>query len=217
MTVDRHWTALREASKETFGIVSTEQAARYGVAVEQLEAAAAREQVWKTPDELWVVEDVDIFRIEDWAAAWLSIDLHTPITQRRHSPESVVSHQSAAMVRNLGTITTDYLILTALHPLPRTPKIVWEVAGDPGLAGRDWDLVDGLPVSTPSRIITDLAAANGVDGSHLGTVLATILDEKLLAADEVGELMRPYLHRWTQHPELGPGYVIELLINSSYG
>ena len=212
MINDPSWTALREASKETFGIVSTEQAARYGVAVERLEAAAAREEVWKTPDELWIVEDVDIFRIEDWAAAWLAIDLATPISQRRANPESFVSHQSAAMILSIGDVTTRDFMLTVAQPLPWVPAIVRQMVGSLGRQGVDWELVDGLPVATPSRIITDLAAARSVDGSHLGTVLFDVMSAGLLTSAEVGELMRPYLHFWCQQPELGPDHVIDLLI-----
>lgn len=217
MVDDQAWSALRAASRESFGVVSTEQAADFGVTVDALVDAALADKVWKTPDGLWVIEDVGIFHIEDWAAAWLAIDLHTPISQRRTNPESIISHQSAAMIRNLGTITTDFLIVTSPHTLTAAPAIIRHTVGEVGLHGQDWDLVDGLPVASPARIVADLAAADGVDGSHLGTVLATIVDEQLLTVDEVGELLRPHLHRWSQHPELGPGYVIDLLVNSAYG
>ncbi|MCK0439960.1 hypothetical protein MUG78_10950 [Gordonia alkaliphila] len=217
MINNRPWTALREASKETFGIVSTEQSARYGIAVEQLEAAAARGEVWKTPDELWIVEDVDIFRIEDWAAAWLAIDLDTPISLRRANPESFVSHQSAAMILSIGDVTTRDFMLTVAQPLPWVPAIVRQMVGALGRQGVDWELVDGLPVATPARIVADLAAARSVDGSHLGTVLYDILAEQLLTADELAEIMRPYLHFWSHQPELGPHYVMDLLIASFRG
>lgn len=217
MVDDHAWAYLCAQSRDTFGMVTVTQAQSADIGEKDLEQAAAAGLAWRTPDRLWVVDDVGIFQIEDLAAAWLAIDPDTPITARRQSPETIITHQSAAVIRDLGDITTDYLTVTTPNLRSNTPTMVRQHIGELGVLNVDWDLVEGLPVATPARIITDLAGHRGVDGSHLGAVLATTLDDNLLSPEQITELLGPHAWRWTDHPERGGRYVMDMLIASAFG
>ena len=64
-----------------------------------------------------------------------------------------------------------------------------------GDRGRDWDLVDGLPVTTPARTVAELLLTHG-DGGHLGTALHTCLTESLVDADELIAVCDRAAPRW---------------------
>ena len=59
----------------------------------------------------------------------------------------------------------------------------------------DWDLVDGLPVTTPARTVADLLFTHG-DGGHIGTALHTCLSESLVDADELIAVCDRAAPRW---------------------
>lgn len=214
---DTAWAQLRAASRDTFGIVTLAQAAAVGISLADLHAAVEEKGLWQSPDGLWVVEDLNIFHIEDWAAAWLAIDLDTDIGHRRRDPESVICRQSAAIIRNLGDFPAEQLQVSTPTRLRSVPTVVEQTVEPIGEYGHDWDLVFGLPVATPGRIVADLAASGGLSGSHLGAVLGDILDEQLMTRPQLGQRLAPYLHLWSIQSDPDPDYVIDLLISSAFG
>lgn len=107
---------------------------------------------------------------QEWAAQWLALRPNADIETRRASPDCIISHESAAVIRGLGTFVAPPLCLTGPRAIRVKSDTVRTYRRDIGLRGKDWDLVDGLPVALPQRIIADLARK----GVHRSEQLAVI-------------------------------------------
>jgi hypothetical protein len=206
---------LRDLSRSQFGLVTTEQAHSHGITTTQLTVAAEEGRVWPVTDAVWAVADAgDKHDFEDWAATWLTVNTTTPVRDRQLNPDALITHESAAVIRDLGTVNTYELTLTMPqppnHPISRTRF----VKGLIGSNGEDWTLVDGLPVASPARIIRDLAA-DSIDGSHLGTVIDDCLTRELLTVNDIATIIGRHAHRWTGNHTTDPHDVIDLLTSGS--
>ncbi|UOT07805.1 hypothetical protein MPY17_32260 [Rhodococcus opacus] len=78
------------------------------------------------------------------------------------------------------------------------------------LSREDWQLVDGLPVTTPVRTIADLAAA-GTDAGHLASVIRDALTRGLATVEEVVAVLAPYAFDYGHRALDGQGF-LEVLI-----
>lgn len=131
----------------------------------------------------------------DWAAQWLALQPAADIDDRRQQPDALVSHSAAAQLLGLGTITATGLELSAPHRINvRDPQVrTWR--RDIGQRGRDWELVDGLPVTTPLRTLADLLDSHG-DGGHLGTAIHTCLSDGIIDHDDIVAVCDHVAPRW---------------------
>ncbi len=179
------WGAIRDLADRQFGLFTTAQARHLGVAPYVLARLASREAIVRIHHGVYEVPESSAWTtVGDWAAQWLALHPAADIEDRRTRPDSVVSHAAAAQVLRLGTITASGLELSSPHRINvRDPSVrTWR--RPIGERGRDWDLVDGLPVTTPARTVAELLLTHG-DGGHLGTALHTCLSESLVDADEL--------------------------------
>lgn len=148
------WGAIRGLADRQFGLFTTAQARHLGVAPYVLARLAAREAIVRVHHGVYEVPESTAWTtVGDWAAQWLALHPAADIEDRRAHPDSVVSHAAAAQVLRLGTITASGLELSSPHRINvRDPSVrTWRrPIGD---RGRDWDLVDGLPVTTPARTV----------------------------------------------------------------
>ena len=78
------------------------------------------------------------------------------------------------------------------------------------LSREDWQLVDGLPVTTPARTIADLAAA-GTDAGHLASVVRDALTRGLATVEEVVAVLSPHAFDYGHRALDGQGF-LEVLI-----
>ena len=191
------WRRLRDASRSQFGLATTEQAAAVGITLDELVDAVAADTVWVAGPNLWALDNADKHMFEDWAATWMSMNPDVPVPDRRRNPDIVISHEAAAVIRDLGTVNAYVLTVTTATRPPVVPPKVEVYLADPGGEGTDWTIVDGLPVATPARILADLAAEENIDGSHLGTVVEDIIDQELLPVSRVAQILQPHTRQWT--------------------
>ena len=98
---------------------------------------------------------------------------------------AVVSHESAALLHGLQPIRTDQPVVTVSHRSTHDlPGVVVHQSTD--LLDAHVTEIDGLPVTTPTRTIVDLAKVFGV--SRLETVLESALSSSMVDFDELYEL-----------------------------
>ena len=142
-------------------------------------------------------DSAGMFAFEDWAAQWLALRPESDVEQRRADPDCVISHDSAAVIRELGTLVSRGLFLTSPRRINTRSPRVHAYRRDIGACGIDWDITEGLPVATPGRIIADLAR-DDLDGSHQGTVIADVLEQGLLPLPEVGARLEPFAGQWSE-------------------
>lgn len=217
MTVDHGQTQLDALASAQFGLVTARQAHAAGIDDVEIAAAVNTGQWWPAAHDVWAINDpADKHEFEDWAVIWLSMDPDTSITDRRQRPESIISHEAAAVIRGLGTISAHQLTISTLKAPPGAKPLHTRIVhASPGAHDTDWTIVDGLPVATAARIIGDLAADPTVDGSHLGTVIDDALTNDILTRNDVADLIGPYVRRWSTSPAPDPDEVITLLTTAS--
>lgn len=193
------WSRLRTLAAGQFGLFTAAQARRHGIARYELARRAAADELFRAHHGVYgLTEDsAGMFTFWDWAAQWLALRPDDDIERRRADPDCVISHDSAAVIHELGTIVARGLFLTGPRRINTRSPRVHTHRRDIGARGVDWDVVQGLPVATPGRIIADLARAD-LDGAHQGTVIADVLDAELLTIDEVGARLTPFAHRWDE-------------------
>ncbi|AYE99697.1 hypothetical protein C0J29_32540 (plasmid) [Mycobacterium paragordonae] len=187
---------MHHLAARQFGLFTAAQARRGGLSKLELAQRLAWGELYEAYRGVFgfTENDADMFRFEDWAARWLALKPAADIDARRAAPDCILSHESAAVIRDLGTVVADGLYLTGPRPINKTPQ-VHTYLRDIGACGVEWDVFEGLPVAMPGRIVADLADAE-IDGSHQGTVIADIIEDGLLTMEEVGRRLDPYAHRW---------------------
>lgn len=112
-------------------------------------------------------------------AAWLRLAADRPGWEREPlDPDSgVLSHRSAAAMHDLGDLVTDTVEITVpRRRSTRDPHVRLRVAH---LTQDDVTRVDGLPVTTVERTISDLMADH-TDGGHVGDVIAAAHRRRLV-------------------------------------
>ncbi|MGW4335351.1 type IV toxin-antitoxin system AbiEi family antitoxin domain-containing protein [Rhodococcus koreensis] len=142
--------------------------------------------------------------------AWLALDPDVVVWERLDQPvpTGVLSHRTAAALLGLGDLDADVVELTATRRIRLSLPGVIVHRG--ALSREDWQLVDGLPVTTPIRTIADLAAA-GTDAGHLASVVRDALTRGLVTVAEVVAVLSPHAFDYGHRALDGQGF-LEVLI-----
>lgn len=205
---------LHELASEQFGLFTAAQARARGVERYELARAANRDVLRRVHHGVYAFTESDYWcTFEDWAAQWLALNPGGDIRQRRRQPEAIVSHQTAAAIQNLGSITTNWLNLSGPHRINVRNQRTRSYRRPLGSVGVDWHLYEGLPVATPARIVSDLAG-EVIDGGHLGTVVEHCLDDDVLTLRQLADLCAPHARRWQLRTGDGDG-LVDLLLSSA--
>jgi predicted transcriptional regulator of viral defense system len=191
------WSRLHDLVAGQFGLFTAAQARQHGVARYELARRVDAGELFRAHHGVYGFTDdaAGMFPFEDWAAQWLALRPDEDIAHRRAGPDCIISHDSAAVIRELGTIVARGLYLTGPRRINTRSARVHTYRRDTGAHGIEWDIVEGLPVATPGRIIADLAR-DDLDGAHQGSVIADVLDGGLLTLAEVGARLDPFARRW---------------------
>jgi len=127
-------------------------------------------------------------------AAWLQLDPLTPAWLRIQSPDTaVVSHRSAAEVYGLGDLIADvHEFSVGGRVQTRRPDVKLHLRPVP-LADRE--IVDGLPVTRPHRIIADLLTTHE-DGSAVATIAIDAIRSRLTTPAQLARSVSPLANRF---------------------
>ena len=142
--------------------------------------------------------------------AWLALDPDAVVWERLDQPvpTGVLSHRTAAGLHGLGDLDADVVELTATRRIRLSLPAVVVHRGV--LSREDWQLVDGLPVTTPARTIADLAAA-GTDAGHLASVVRDALTRGLATVEEVVAALAPHAFDYGHRALDGQGFLAVLI------
>jgi hypothetical protein len=120
--------------------------------------------------------------------AWLRLMPQKTAFERTQNPDAVVAGRTAAWVYNLGTLDPEPLeFIVAGRRQTRQPHVHLRRAH---LTRNDWEVVDGLPLTRPVRIICDLLAQH-VDQTHVVDVATDALRRGILGPDELARARLP--------------------------
>jgi putative AbiEi antitoxin of type IV toxin-antitoxin system len=177
-------------AEDQWGMVSTAQAAAAGVSPQALSQLAARGVLDRLTHGVYRLVGVPPDPRDELRAAWIALDPRRTAADRiAAAPTEVVSHHSAAALHGIGDLVPDRLEFTAaVRRQTRRHDIRIHRAN---LGSHDWTLVDGLPVTTALRTITDLAKGH-LDRGHLAGVVRDALVRLLTSPSDVSAALTPY-------------------------
>ncbi|MBF6224735.1 type IV toxin-antitoxin system AbiEi family antitoxin domain-containing protein [Nocardia abscessus] len=142
--------------------------------------------------------------------AWFALDPGLVAWQRleQEVPTGVLSHRTAAGLHRLGDVEADVVELTATRRIRLSLPDITVHRGH--LARDDWQIVDELPVTTPKRTISDLAAAS-LDSGHLASVVRDALTRNLTTTEEVVAVLAPHAFGYGYRALDGHGFLDGLI------
>ncbi|MGV9836590.1 hypothetical protein ACWDUL_20715 [Nocardia niigatensis] len=185
---------VAELASTQWGLVTIAQAVRLNASIDDIERATSIGLLITVDEHVMKVVGAPDQRHESLQACWLASAPERTRVERCSDavPDAVVSHLSAATVHRYGDLTTPGCEVTAAGPLA-DPTMVRLHTGQ--LQSREWQIVDGLPVTTPARTIADLAAA-GLDGGHLATLVRDALWAGAVSVRAAAAALAPAAYRY---------------------
>ncbi|MDQ1539181.1 MAG: hypothetical protein QOE58_3574 [Actinomycetota bacterium] len=185
--------SLSAVASDQWGMLTAAQARRVGVSrvdvnrlvkdgtLEPVPGAARVYRLTGVPED----PDQDAVR-----AAWLQLGQARLWDERVRDGDAIVSHRSAAHVRNLGGLIPrvhEFYVPTRVR-LRRTDL---RLSIRPGIARSDWSLSGGLPVCTIEKMVADLLADHE-DESAVAQIVQDGIREGLFGRDELEQVVARY-------------------------
>lgn len=182
-----------------WGMFTTAQAAAVGVS--RLEVARLVEAglVRRVRQGVHVMPGVPSGALEEVRAEWLATDPTRTAGERRSDADPVVvSDETAAAIHGIGDLSAGGVHLTASRRLQT--RQAWVSVHHRSLASKEYQWLDGLPVTTPRRTLEDLASSGRWEHSQLRDLAMDAIARGLIPRAEVAR--SPTLVRAL--PELAP-------------
>lgn len=200
---------LAGLAADQWGLVTTGQARAVGVTPQVMAKMARSGVLVRLVHGVYRLAGVPVDQREDLRAAWLGLDPTRVAGERIADAEvDVVSHRSAARVRGLGDLAADVMEFTvARRRQTRRADVRFHRVA---MTARDWNLVDGLPVTTALRTVDDLAGER-IDRGHLAGVVrdALWLDQGI--EDDLASVLAPHARDYGSRAADGRGLLNVLL------
>lgn len=190
---------LGRYTAEQWGMVTARQARLLGVndvTLHRLKRAGFLEVVRRG---VYAATASAVSTARDEQAAWLSLRPEVAGWERQKlDPDGgVISHQSAARLHGLGDLANDRVEMTVPRRRTKRDPGVWLHQSE--LTDAEVTVIDGLPITTPSRTICDLLDRH-IDASHIATIIRQAVESGQVQLDELAERIGPYARRYgTRH------------------
>ncbi|MET7695119.1 type IV toxin-antitoxin system AbiEi family antitoxin domain-containing protein [Streptomyces sp. NPDC005483] len=187
--------ALSGAAADQWGLVTTAQAKELGLNAVQLLRLTEAGLLENVSRGVYLLTAGGMPRHVEIKAAWLRLQPKTFAWDRPagHPDSGVISHASACQLHELGDIPAPDVEITV--PRRRTTTEPFVRLRTALLDREEITVVDGLPVTTTSRTITDLLRAKA-DGGHIGGVIAEAHRRDLIDLDELADRLQPYASKY---------------------
>ncbi|MFG1818075.1 type IV toxin-antitoxin system AbiEi family antitoxin domain-containing protein [Kribbella sp. NPDC049174] len=185
---------LADLSAEQWGLLTTAQARTVGVSPQALARLTNQGALERMTHGVYRVTGAPPSPLDDLRAAWLALDPARRAGERlRDQAPVVVSHRSAAAIHMLGDLEADEYEFTSSER--RQTRRLGVRIHRGWLAPEEWTVVDGLPVTTVVRTVSDLAAAH-VDGGHLARVVRDALTRQQVDDQQLATALRQHAHQY---------------------
>lgn len=164
-------------ASEQGGFFTTAQAARLGVTRVKLHRETRRGVLRSPRRGVYAFASSAYTPDEQLRAAWLSLDPSRTVAERLRTPTAVVvCTTSAAGHYGIGDFQThEHEFYTARRKQSRAEDIRLRIRD---LPTEEIDIVQGLPLTTPTRIVMDLLS-EGAELGHISTLIADALKKGL--------------------------------------
>lgn len=160
---------LSDYSYAQQGLVTSAQALSEGIDSTTLSRLTQKGALYRVRRGVYLLASVAPTQNTDVRAAWLATDPGVLAEERLSTDDPIViSHESATSLWEVGDlIPSKHTFTRATRKQSSAPDIAHRTAP---LSDDDWTLVDGLPVTTLIRTITDLAR-DRLDGDYLYRII----------------------------------------------
>jgi hypothetical protein len=201
--------AVADLAAGQWGLFTTSQARQEGVSAQTVAHLAEQGVLERLRQGVYRIGGTPSSPADQLRSAWLALEPKLSAADRlaRETVE-VVSHRSAAQLHHLGDLDADRLeFSTPTRRQSRNTDVRFHLDV---VEAREWTLIDGLPVTTALRTITDLARSR-LDGGHLAGVVRDALTTLHLDPELIIQALRPFAHQYGAPLGDGEGLLAELL------
>lgn len=202
--------ALAEVAASQWGLFTAPQAQHLGVSRVRLSRLAQAGVLVRLAHGVYALRGAMSSERLELRAAWLGLDPARLASDRLGDGPTgaVVSHASAADLFGLGDLDADRHEFTVpFRKQTRRPEVRLHRGT---LEAAEVTLHDGLPVTTPERVVLDLLAA-GYDGEHVAGVLASTVRDRRIDLSHLAVRLVPFAARFGLPPRDGQRLLDHLL------
>ncbi|MET8771781.1 type IV toxin-antitoxin system AbiEi family antitoxin domain-containing protein, partial [Streptomyces sp. NPDC004658] len=187
--------ALSGAAADQWGLVTAAQAKELGVNGVQLLRLTEAGLLANVGRGVYQLTAAGVPPHLEVKVAWLRLQPKQFLWDRPvGDPDSgVVSHASACQLLDLGDIPAPDVEISV--PRRRTTTEPFVRLRTAQVPTTEITTVDGLPVTTAMRTITDLLHT-GADGGHVGGVIADAERRDLITVDDLAERVQPFARKY---------------------
>jgi len=176
--------AVASLAERQWGMFTTAQAEARGVPRTDVARLVRRELARRLRHGVHMMPGVPSSPFEDIRAEWLATDPARTAGERRDDPEPViVSDESAALIHGMGDLPPGGVHLTSARRLQSRQQ--WVTIHRRHITDREYDWVDGLPVTTPRRTLDDLAKSGRWEHSQFRALANDALVHGLIPASDL--------------------------------
>lgn len=181
---------LEMVASDQWGIVTTGQAGREGIERLQLSRLVERGDLDRARHGVYLLPSHQGGPHDEIRAAWLSLEPKKFIDERWEDEHPVVvSHESAALIHGIGRlIPPKFTFSTGGTKQTRQQGI--RIYTRREIPETDIVSVDGLPVTSVTRTVADLAEA-GIERDYLADLVADALRKEDVRIDELANELEP--------------------------
>lgn len=185
---------LADLAAEQWGLVTSAQARLLGVSAQSLARYANEGVLERLSHGVYRVTGAPPSPLDGLRTAWLTLDpARRQVDRVRDQSPAVVSHRSAASIHRLGDLEADESEFTTPdRKQSRRPNLRLHRGR---IAADEWTVVDGLPVTTVTRTIDDLAD-DRVDGGHLAGVVRDAMTRHQIDDQALVAVLRRHAHHY---------------------
>lgn len=181
---------LEMVASDQWGIVTTGQAGREGIERLQLSRLVERGDLDRARHGVYLLPSHQGGPHDEIRAAWLSLEPKKFIDERWEDEQPVVvSHESAALIHGIGRlIPPKFTFSTGGTKQTRQQGVRIRTRRD--LPEEDIVSVDGLPVTSVTRTVGDLAEAK-IERGYLADLVADALRKEGVRIDDLASKLAP--------------------------
>lgn len=187
-------TTLALLGSGQWNLFTAQQALESGVSRNRLSRFSTAGTIYRVRNGVYALPSADFGPLQELRAAWLSTDPQRPAGSRTHLPDPIaVSGISAAQVHGIGEIIpSKHEFVSPSRRQSSQPDVRFRRGS---IAKDDWEVLDGLPVTSVVRTVSDVAKEHA-DYDHLRGIVQDALEKPAVSAPALVHALDPYAHRY---------------------
>ncbi len=167
-----------------WGLFTSAQAEQLGVGRMDLVRLRQRSLVRRVRQGVYAMPGVPSDAREEVRAQWLAIDAARTASQRREDDDPVVvCDESAAALHGMGDLPTSGVHLAVKQRLQTSQP--WVTLHRRGITAKEYQWLDGLPVTTPRRTVEDIVTSGRWEHSQLRDLVADAINQGLIPRSDL--------------------------------